>query len=270
VKHDTTQLLSAAQLAAEEAAAFLRGQEGRMRPEEWTAKGQADFVTEVDREAERMIAASLTTAVPGSVVMGEELSPNAPVPRTPHPAPVLWIVDPLDGTTNFLHRFPIYAVSIAAAQGSQLMAGVVHHVPLNIRYCATRGGGAWQDGTRMAVSTRTEPRHALIGTGVPFRDMSQWPVYRRQIEAVTAATAGIRRPGSAALDLCDVAAGRYDGFWELQLAPWDIAAGTLLVREAGGVVTDLAGSDDVLKHSPIVAGNPTIHRWLLDVLRPEA
>jgi myo-inositol-1(or 4)-monophosphatase len=269
VKHDATQLLSAAQLAADEAAVFLRQQEGRMRPEDWTTKGKADFVTEVDKEAERMITASLTASVPGSVVMGEELSPDAPTPGTPHSAPVLWIVDPLDGTTNFLHRFPIYAVSIAAVQGGELLAGIVHHVPLDIRYTATRGGGACQDGVRLAVSTLTEPRHALIGTGVPFRDMAQWPVYRRQIEAVTAATAGIRRPGSAALDLCDVAAGRYDGFWELKLAPWDIAAGTLLIREAGGVVTNLEGGDEVLNHSPIVAGNPQIHAWLLDVLRPE-
>lgn len=239
-----------------------------MRPENWTVKGRADFVTEVDREAERMIAASLTASVPGSLVMGEELSPEAP--RATQHAPVIWIVDPLDGTTNFLHRFPVYAVSIAAVVGPDLVAGVVHHVPLDIRYTATRGGGAWQDGVRLAVSTVHEPSHALIGTGVPFRDMTQWPVYRRQIEAVTAATAGIRRPGSAALDFADVAAGRYDGFWELKLAPWDIAAGTLLIREAGGVVTDLKGRDTVLHHNPVVAGNPTIHEWLLTTLNAES
>jgi len=239
-----------------------------MKPSDWTAKGKADFVTEVDREAERLIAASLTASVPGSVVRGEELSPDARL--TTHDARTIWIVDPLDGTTNFLHRFPVYAVSIAAVQDGVLAAGIVHHVPLDIRYTATRGGGAWQDGARLAVSTVTEPRHALIGTGVPFKDMGQWPVYRRQIEAVTAATAGIRRPGSAALDLADVAAGRYDGFWELKLAPWDVAAGVLLIREAGGVVTDLGGKADVLDHGSLVAGNPTIHRWLLDVLQPQA
>ena len=239
-----------------------------MKPADWTAKGKADFVTEVDREAERMIAASLTASVPGSLVMGEELSPDTPR-TTPH-APIVWIVDPLDGTTNFLHRFPVYAVSIAAVRGGELVAGIVHHVPRDIRYTATRGGGAWQDGVRLAVSTVTEPGHALIGTGVPFKDMAQWPVYRRQIEAVTAATAGIRRPGSAALDLADVAAGRFDGFWELKLAPWDIAAGVLLIREAGGVVTDLEGKNDVLNHGPLVCGNPTIHQWLLDTLKPEA
>jgi len=239
-----------------------------MKPENWTAKGKADFVTEVDREAERLIAASLTAAVPDSLVMGEELSPDL-APDTRHPAPVVWIVDPLDGTTNFLHRFPVYAVSIAAVQNGALLAGIVHHVPLDIRYTATRGGGAWQNGTRLAVSTVADPSHALIGTGVPFKDMGQWPVYRRQIEAVTAATAGIRRPGSAALDLADVAAGRYDGFWELKLAPWDIAAGVLLIREAGGVVTDLQGRSEVLNHGPLVAGNPVIHQWMLQTLTPD-
>jgi len=239
-----------------------------MKPENWTAKGKADFVTEVDREAERLIAASLTASVPASMILGEELSPDARL--TTHDARVIWIVDPLDGTTNFLHRFPVYAVSIAAVQYGDLLAGIVHHVPLDIRYTATRGGGAWQNGVRLAVSTVAEPGHALIGTGVPFKDMAQWPVYRRQIEAVTAATAGIRRPGSAALDLADVAAGRFDGFWELKLAPWDIAAGVLLIREAGGVVTDLDGRAEVLNHGPLVAGNPAIHRWLLDTLKPES
>ena len=239
-----------------------------MREGDWAAKGPADFVTEVDREAERIIAETLTAAAPGSVVVGEELSPALLTPDPRPQAPVVWIVDPLDGTTNYLHRFPVYAVSIAAAVDGELIAGLVHHVPLGIRYTATRGGGAWQDGRRLAVSALTDPKHALIGTGVPFGDMTQWGRYHRQIEAVSAGTAGIRRPGSAALDLCDVAAGRYDGFWELKLAPWDVAAGTLLVREAGGVVTDLDGRDDVLRHSSVVAGNMTMHSWLLDTLQP--
>ena len=176
-------------------------------------------------------------------------------------------MDPLDGTTNYLHRFPVYAVSIAAAFDGELLAGIVHHVPLDIRYTALHGGGARQNDVPIAVSAVSDPGHALIGTGTPFRDMSQWTRYHRQVEAVAASSAGIRRPGSAALDLCDVAAGRCDGFWELQLAPWDVAAGALLVREAGGRVTDLDGRGDVLRHNPIVAGNPAIHRWLVETLR---
>ena len=239
-----------------------------MRPADWTAKGRADYVTEVDREAERIITASLTESVPDSLVRGEELSPEHPDPRlkTQDPRPVVWIVDPLDGTTNFLHRFPTYAVSIAASRGTELLAGIVHHVPLDIRYTATLGGGAFQDGAAIAVSPNTEPSHALIGTGVPFKDLLQWPLYALQLQAVATGTAGIRRPGSAALDLCDVAAGRYEGFWEMRLAPWDIAAGALLVREAGGVVTDFDGSGDILRHTSVVAGNQAIHRWLLDTL----
>ena len=268
---DPAQLLSAARLAADRAAVFLREQEGRVTEADWSLKARADFVTEVDRESERMIAADLTAAFPGSIVLGEELSPDSPsdVRRTTHDAPLVWIVDPLDGTTNYLHHFPVWAVSIAAAQGGELLAGLVHHVPLDIRYTAIRGGGARQDGVPIAVSSVSDPGHALIGTGTPFRDMGQWTRYHRQIEAVAADTAGIRRPGSAALDLCDVAAGRFDGFWELQLAPWDVAAGALLVREAGGRVTDLDGREDVVRHGPVVAGNAAIHKWLVETLGRE-
>ena len=260
MKADPAQLLRAAQLAADRAAAFLRQQEGRTTEKDWSLKGRADFVTEVDRESERMIAAELLAAVPGSTVIGEELSPDA------LPGGLVWIVDPLDGTTNFLHRFPVYAVAIAAAQDGELLAGIVQHVPLEIRYTATKGGGARQDGAPIAVSRVSDPSHALIGTGTPFKDMSQWTLYPRQLEAVARGAAGIRRPGSAALDLCDVAAGRTDGFWELKLAPWDVAAGTLIVREAGGRVTDFDARADVLRHNAIVAGNPAIHEWLLKTL----
>ena len=257
------ELLEAARNVATRAAEFLREQEGRVRPEAWSAKGRADYVTEVDRESERMIAAMLMEAVPGSIVVGEELSPDAPAARTPNP---VFIVDPLDGTTNFLHRFPMYAVSIAATVNGVLEAGCVVHVTPGITYTAVRGGGARQDGRPIAVSDIAEPILALIGTGFPYNRMEQLPLYQRQFATVVAGAGGVRRPGSAALDLCDVAAGRYDGFWELRLAPWDVAAGVLMIREAGGVVTDLANSPDLLGHSAIVAGNPAIHEWLLKVL----
>jgi len=253
-------MLRTAQLAADQAGAFLRGQEGRVRPADWTAKGRADYVTEVDREAERLIGATLREAFPDGTVVGEELSPESAS------SGLTWIVDPLDGTTNFLHRFPVYAVSIAAVDAGALRAAVVLNVPLGIRYTATAGGGAWQDGVRLHVSEIDEPARALIGTGIPFRDMNDWPRYAAQLGAVAGAVAGIRRPGSAALDLCDVAAGRYEGFWELKLAPWDIAAGVLLVREAGGVVTGLDGGEAVLRHGSLVAGNPAMHAWLMRVL----
>ena len=261
MKFDLAQLLAAAQLAAGRAGEYLRAQEGRLTPSEWGEKRRADFVTEVDVTAERLIATTLLGAVPDSSVVGEELSPDAEL------SGLVWIVDPLDGTTNFLHRFPTYAVSIAAALDGEILVGVVHHVPADIRYHAVRGGGAWQNGTRLTVSAIAEPRQALIGTGFPYAEIGQIPLYQRQFAAVIAGSGGLRRPGSAALDLCDVAAGRFDGFWELALSPWDVAAGALLVREAGGLITDHDGRPDVSRRrGSIVAGNPTIYAWLRDLL----
>jgi myo-inositol-1(or 4)-monophosphatase len=265
VNADVTQLLSAARLAADRAADFLRGQEGRLGPDSWGVKRPADFVTEIDLAAERLISEVLLEAAPGSRVVGEELTPDAPV------SGLVWIVDPLDGTTNFLHRFPMYAVSIAAALDGELLAGVVAHVPAGVRYHAVKGGGAWRDGERLAVSQVAEPRMALIGTGFPYSELEQLPVYARQFAAVVRGSGGLRRPGSAALDLCDVAAGRFDGFWELALSPWDVAAGTLLVREAGGIVTRHDGGTDVIsRRGSLVAGNPAIHAWLFRLLAAAA
>ena len=262
---DARQLLAAAQLAADRAAAFLLQEEGRRGPDQWSEKGRADFVTEVDRESERMISETLLAAAPGSTVVGEELAPGAESGR-PATTGLAWVVDPLDGTTNYLHRFPFYAVSIGAVVDGQPVAGVVHHVSLDIRYHATLGGGAFQNGEPIRVSGVTRPEQALIGTGFPFKFVDQLPVYQAQFAAVIAGSGGLRRPGSAALDFCEVAAGRFDGFWELRLAPWDIAAGALIVREAGGLVTGLDGTRDVIRHGSIVAGNPAIHGWLMQLL----
>ena len=194
-------------------------------------------------------------------MVGEELSPEVVTDG------VVWIVDPLDGTTNFLHGFPSYAVSIAAALDGVLQAGVVLHVPRKELYSATRGGGAWLDQERLGVSRIADPEFGLIGTGFPFRDLTRLEEYQRQFGRVASATSGIRRPGAAALDLVDVAAGRFDGFWEQHLSAWDIAAGSLLIREAGGVITDFTGRDIGIEHTGIVAGNPAIHAWLLEILK---
>jgi myo-inositol-1(or 4)-monophosphatase len=256
-------LVSAAVTAAEAAGALLR----RLPPlarSAWTEKAPHDFVTDADRRAEALIAGALERAVPGSVVMGEELSPQAGAG-----AGVVWVVDPLDGTTNFLHGYPQYAVSIAARVDGALRIGVVHDVCREVTYRAVHGQGAWCGARRLAVSSVVEPGHALIGTGFPFREVGDLERYLRQLAAVMAAASGVRRAGSAALDLADVAAGRLDAFWELTLAPWDVAAGIVLVREAGGVVTTLAGAADdaeILRGGSIVAGNPVLYRWLLDTL----
>lgn len=253
-------LLHLATLAAEQAAAYLRSVQRPVDPSHWILKGSRDFVTEVDRAAERMIADALLAAEPGGRIVGEELSPAIVTDG------LTWIVDPLDGTTNFLHGFPSYAVSIAAAVDGVLEAGVVCHVPRNEIYSASRGGGSWQGDRRLSVSRIEVPEFALIGTGFPFRDVSRLEEYQRQFGKVARATSGIRRPGAAALDLADVAAARFDGFWEQRLSAWDIAAGTLLIREAGGVVTDFSGRDIGIEHTQVVAGNPTIHAWLIETL----
>jgi myo-inositol-1(or 4)-monophosphatase len=254
-------LLHLAKLAAERAAGYVRSVERPAGPSGWTVKGARDFVTDVDRTAEKIIADVLLAAEPSSRIVGEELSPE--VVRDG----LVWIVDPLDGTTNFLHDVPAYAVSVAAALDGELAAGVVVQVPTGECYRAARGHGAWLGDRRLAVSSIGEPEFALIGTGFPFKQTSALGEYMRQFSQIAAGSSGIRRPGSAALDLAYVAAGRFDGFWEQQLSAWDLAAGVLLVREAGGVATDFSGRPIGAEHTAVVAGNPAIHAWLLDVVR---
>ena len=257
-------LVKLAQRAALRAADYLRSA-ARPAVHTWTEKSQHDFVTEVDRAAEALIADEILRDAPESVIVGEELSPQGNARGE-----LVWIVDPLDGTTNFLHGYPQYAVSIGCLVDGKLAAGVIHDVCRKRTYTAIRGGGAFEEDTRLGVSAVTDPRYALIGTGFPFRALNLLHVYLSQFAAVSGAASGIRRAGAAALDLADVAAGRLDAFWELQLAPWDIAAGTLLIREAGGIVTRPDGAADVLStegNGSIVAGNAAMHRWLIDLLR---
>jgi myo-inositol-1(or 4)-monophosphatase len=257
-------LVKLAERAALSAADYLRS---AVRPavQSWTEKSQHDFVTEIDRAAEALIAEEIVRAEPESVIVGEELSPKRPARGE-----LVWIVDPLDGTTNFLHGYPQYAVSIGCLVDGKLAAGVIHDVCRKRTFRAIRGGGAFEEDTRLSVSAVTDPRYALIGTGFPFKALNLLHIYLSQFAAVIGAASGIRRAGAAALDLADVAAGRLDGFWELNLAPWDIAAGTLLIREAGGIVTRPDGGADVLNtqgNGSIVAGNAVMHRWLIDLLR---
>ena len=255
-------LLDQARSAAEQAAQSLRSVERPDNPSGWTLKGRRDFVTEVDRTAEGIIRNVLQNGSRDTRIVGEELSPDIVTEG------LVWVVDPLDGTTNFLHGYPSYAVSIAAAMNGVLEAAVVHHVPRNETYHATRNGGAWMGNRRLQVSRINDPEYALIATGFPFRDLTGLDEYQKQFGRVAAGTSGIRRPGAAALDLADVAAGRFDGFWEQHLSAWDIAAGCLLIREAGGVVTDFGGRDLGIEHSGVVAGNPGMHQWLLAILSP--
>jgi myo-inositol-1(or 4)-monophosphatase len=253
-------LLQLAQTAAERAAGYIRNVERPAGPDTWTLKGSRDFVTDVDRTAEHIITDLLLAAEPSSHMVGEELSPKVVTEG------LVWVVDPLDGTTNFLHDFPSYAVSIAGAVDGVLEAAVVLDVTRDECYTASRGGGAWLGSRRLQVSGIDDPEFALIGTGFPFKQESRLQQYLGQLGRVAASVSGIRRPGAATLDLASVAAGRFDGFWEQHLSAWDIAAGTLLIREAGGRVTDVTGRDIGVEHIGVVAGNPVIHEWLLDIL----
>ncbi len=264
MSRDAAALARLAERAAARAAAYLLDAP-RPDPAQWTVKGHHDYVTALDQGAEERIRETLLRAEPSSRVMGEELSPDGVALDG-----LVWVVDPLDGTTNFLHGHPQWCVSIGAAIDGQLVVGTVHHATAHRRYTAWTGGGAWAGGARMRVSSTTDPGHALIGTGFPFKHPELIHDYLPPMATVLAATAGVRRGGSAALDLVDVALGRFDAFWELRLAPWDMAAGIVLVREAGGVVTDLEGRDLGVEHSAVVAGNRGMAGWLRQVVRRDS
>ena len=231
----------------------------------WDVKSPADFVTDIDRNSERALTAILRERHPDARIVGEEGTPEAAGDLSG----LCFVADPLDGTTNFLHGYPWYAVSVAAVLDGEPVAGAVLNVPTGELYTATKGGGARRAGEPIAVSTQTEPLRALIGTGFPFKNRELVAPYLATFGDIMKGTAGVRRAGAAALDLADVACGRFDAFWELSLAPWDIAAGLLLVREAGGIVTDLQGEYAPVAFGPIVAGGPAMHAWLLERLKSQ-
>lgn len=226
------------------------------------SKSFNDFVTEVDRTAERTIIETLKGAYPDHGFLGEE-SGTSNVD-----AENVWIIDPLDGTTNFLHGFPQYAVSIALQQQGVLTQAVIYDPNRNDLFTATRGRGAFLNDKRIRVSSRTKLQESIIGTGLPFRDFQHLDTYLAMFKDMIKKTAGLRRPGSAAMDLAYVAAGWYDGFWEIGLSKWDIAAGGLLIQEAGGIVGDFEGNESWIDTGNIVAGNPKIFAQLLQTLAP--
>ena len=216
-------------------------------------------MSDVDRNAEQAINEVISSRHPDARVLGEEFSPAMHDRQG-----LVFVADPLDGTTNFLHGFPWYAVSIGALIDDHVHAGVVLNVANGELFSATAGGGARLNGQPITVSTITEPTRSVIGTGFPFKGEGRVDEYLRILPRLMTETAGIRRPGAAALDLASVACGRFEAFWELTLAPWDIAAGVLLVREAGGRVTDLTGAPCRIEHTGMVAGNSAMHAWLLE------
>jgi len=227
-------------------------------------KSPNDFVTEVDQAAERVIIDTLLAAYPGHGILGEETGRT----RGAKDSEYLWIIDPLDGTTNFIHGLPVYGVSIALAHRGQVQQAVVYDPTRNDLFFASKGRGAFLNDKRLRVSKRLRLAESLIGTGFPFRKGDNFQRYMQIFESVMKSCAGMRRPGAAALDLCYVAAGYYDGFFETGLAAWDVAAGSLIITEAGGLVGNFTGEADYLYQREVVAGNPKVYAQLVAILAP--
>lgn len=225
------------------------------------SKKRNDFVTEVDRQAEQEIIKVLHKAYPNHAILAEESGEQTG-------NEFQWIIDPLDGTTNFLHGFPQFSVSIALRHKGRLEQAVVYDPLRQELFTASRGAGALLNDRRIRVTRQNTLEGALLGTGFPFRDQHHLDSYLGMFRDLTLDTAGIRRPGSAALDLAYVAAGRLDGFWEIGLSIWDIAAGVLLIQEAGGLVGDFAGGHDHLETGNVVAATPKLFPAILQTIRP--
>jgi myo-inositol-1(or 4)-monophosphatase len=254
-------LLTVALEAAQAAATVIRDATPRVHDIVWREKGATDFVSEVDLTAEMRILEVVKRHIPHATILAEETASTISPER--QRSGVVFVIDPLDGTTNFLHGYPEYAVSIGVLVDGSLAAGVVLDVPAHECFTATAGGGAHLNGAPIRVSAIDNPQRSLFGTGFPFVRNEEIAPYVAQLARVMAGAAGVRRAGAAALDLASVACGRFEGFWEMQLSPWDIAAGMLLVREAGGVVTTFEGAECPVARTSVVAGSAVMHPWLV-------
>jgi myo-inositol-1(or 4)-monophosphatase len=254
-------LLNIAVRAARRAGEIIVRGMNRLHRIDVHAKGHNDFVTEIDLQAERDILDTIRKHYPDHAVLAEESGPHGD-------SEFVWIIDPLDGTTNFIHGFPQFAVSIGVQRRGRMEHAVVYDPLRQELFTASRGEGAQVDGKRIRVSAQTGLERALIGTGFPFRSNLNWiDNYLAMLKAVMQQTAGIRRPGAAALDLAYVAAGRLDAFWEMGLSPWDTAAGTLLITEAGGRIGTLTG-DEYKQGGNILVGTTKVYEALIELLGP--
>ncbi|TIM66735.1 MAG: inositol monophosphatase [Mesorhizobium sp.] len=248
--------------AAMKAGRSLSRDFGEVQNLQVSMKGPGDYVSQADRKAEEILFTELSKARPGYAFLMEErglIEGDDSQHR--------WIVDPLDGTINFLHGIPLFAISIALERQGQIVAGVVYNPAMDELYTAERGGGAFMNDRRLRVAGRTKLIDTVIGCGVPHLGRGQHGNFLIELRNVMAEVSGVRRLGSASLDLAYVAAGRMDGFWETGLSAWDVAAGILLIREAGGFISDFAGGQNMLDGGSIVAGNETIQRALLKTVR---
>ena len=255
-------LLNVMVSACMKAARGLKRDFGEVEQLQVSRKGPADFVSAADHRAEEVIHAELSRARPDYGFLMEESGETRG--RDPQHR---WIVDPLDGTTNFLHGIPLFAISIALERQGRIQAGLVYNPISDELFSAERGGGAFLNDRRLRVAARSNLAEAVVATGTPHFGRGDHGLFLRELAALMPQVAGVRRCGAAALDLAWVAAGRFDGFWERGLSPWDVAAGMLIVRESGGFVTDMQGGEKMFEAGNIVAGNEAIHRELVSVLK---
>ena len=247
--------------AARKAARSLARDFGEVAQLQVSVKGPANFVSAADHRAEDILFRELSRARPGYGFLMEERGAVSGADESHR-----WIVDPLDGTTNFLHSIPLFAISIGLEREGQLVAGLIYNPISDEMYTAEKGKGAFLNDRRIRVAARRTLADAVVATGIPHRGRGGHPRFLREAEAIMREVAGIRRTGSAALDLAWTAAGRFDAYWEHNLQPWDLAAGILIVREAGGVVTDMQGGSRIFDTGGVLAGNPTLSRGLLSIL----
>jgi myo-inositol-1(or 4)-monophosphatase len=255
-------LLNVMIAAARKAARGLKRDFGEVENLQVSLKGPANYVSAADRRAEDILRGELAKARPGYGFLGEEGGRQEGPDKT-H----TWIVDPLDGTTNFLHAIPQFAISIALEREGAIIAGLIYNPANEEMFVAERGKGAFLNDQRLRVAARRRLSEAVIACGLPHLGRGDLALFRKEFAAVQEKVAGLRRFGSAALDLAWVAAGRFDCYWERDLSPWDMAAGVLIVREAGGYVSDLDGHDAMLEKRNIIAGNESIHRQVLALLK---
>ena len=248
-------LLNIAVKAARKAGTTISRYADRVDSVAVTSKNANDFVTEVDLLAERDIIETIKEAYPEHEILAEESGREGN-------SDVVWIIDPLDGTTNFMHGFPQYAVSIGVQVNGELDQAVIYDPLKQELFTASKGNGATVDGRKMRVTDRKTLDGALLGTGFPFKNQEILDTYLEMFKDIFSESSGVRRAGSAALDLAYVAAGRLDGFWEIGLKPWDMAAGALMIKEAGGIITDFSGKDNYLESGNVIAGNLKLHAQL--------
>jgi myo-inositol-1(or 4)-monophosphatase len=255
--------LDVARRVARDAGRIVMASYEKLSESDIDEKARNDFVTVVDHESQRLIVDGLRQAFPDDFIVAEEhLADGVNAGRDPRGR--RWYIDPLDGTTNYIHAYPMFAVTLALEVDGRMAVAVTYAPRNDEMFHAARGNGAYLNGARMTVSALEDESRILLGTGFPFRARHLLDLYLRSFAHFFNRARGIRRAGSAALDLAYVAAGRLDGFWEITLSPWDIAAGILLIEEAGGRVTDFFGGDTFLQSGHVIATNGLLHPWMLD------